>query len=124
MERLTKIAAGLRAWFQGKKTLLGGGLLIVVGVLGVGLGKVGAMDGAQLVGFGVAICGFSAKAERHQSQVLTALQAVATAGVDLRLGNKAGALAAVEPVIVQGVQSIDYEGYARARQNPPTGGNS
>jgi hypothetical protein len=99
---LKQFAASVRTWFQGKKTILGGGVLIAAGVAGVALGKVSVVDGMTLVGFGVSICGFSAKTERHQSEMLSALQAVATAGVDLRLGNKAGAIAAVEPVLIQG----------------------
>ena len=144
MGSLTKIAAGIRTWFQGKKTILGGLVLIVAGVAGVALGKLGVADGASLVGFGISICGFSAKTERHQSQMLAALQAVAAAGVDLRLGNRAGALAAVEPIVYDAVRAeaappppqtfasdasiqtspqVDYEGYVRSHQTP-TGGNS
>lgn len=98
---MTEIAAAIRTWFKGKKTILGGGVLILAGIFGVALGKVSVVDGLTLVGGGISVCGFGAKTERHQSQVLAALQAVAVAGVDLRLGNRAGAIAAVEPVVLQ-----------------------
>ena len=91
------LLAGVRSWFQGKKTILGGSLLIVCGIAGAFTGKLSLIDATTVAGFGISICGLGAKANRY----LGALEAVATAGVDLRLGNKAGAIAALKPVAIQ-----------------------
>jgi hypothetical protein len=105
MANLRQAFQTARNWFQGKKTIIGGVALIAAGVAGVVTGKMTVLDGFTVAGFGFSICGWSAKVNRHQSEMLTALQAVATAGVDLRLGNKAGALAAMQPVIGEAIQA-------------------
>ena len=79
-------------WWQGKKTILGGVLVIAAGVAGVWYGKLDAVDGLTLVGVGLSIAGYSAKANRHQAELLAALQGVGQAGVDMRAGNRAAAI--------------------------------
>ncbi len=78
----------LAIWWQGKKTILGGGLVMAAGVAGVWFGKLDPISGLGVVGVGMSIAGFSAKANRHQEELLTALQGVAQIGADQRSGNK------------------------------------
>jgi hypothetical protein len=94
--KMGKLWTAAKVWWQGKKTIVGGCLVIAAGVAGVAYGKVDPVTGLGVVGFGLSIAGFSAKANRHQAELLTALQGVATAAVDIRSGNSAGAAALVE----------------------------
>jgi hypothetical protein len=87
-----KFWAGLVAWWQGKKTILGGSLVMAAAVAGVWYGKLDPVTGLTILGVGLSIAGFSAKANRHQAELLTALQGVAQVGADVRAGNKAEAL--------------------------------
>jgi hypothetical protein len=96
MGKLMVLAVAVKGWFQGKKTMLGGLVLIVAGVAGAGLGKLPVDQAVIVVGFGISICGWSAKANRHQAEILAALTATATAGALARSGNKAGAVAVLE----------------------------
>lgn len=86
----------VRVWFAGKKTILGGGLVILAGVAGVWYGKLEAVDGVTLVGVGLSIAGFASKANRHQAELLTALEGVGQAGVDARAGNRTAAVQDLE----------------------------
>jgi hypothetical protein len=81
--------AAVVVWWQGKKTIVGGGLLMASAVAGVWLGKLDPVLGMGVVGAGLSIAGFSAKANRHQEELLTALQGVALAGADERAGKSA-----------------------------------
>ena len=106
----------LAAWWQGKKTILGGGLVIVAGVAGVWFGKLDPISGLGVVGVGMSIAGFSAKANRHQAELLTALQGVAQIGADQRAGNRtaiiqdaeqaAGQLAPAAIALVPGMSDL------------------
>jgi hypothetical protein len=71
-------------WWQGKKTILGGGLVMAAGVAGVWLGKLDPVTGLGVLGAGLSIAGFSAKANRHQDELLVALDGIALAGADER----------------------------------------
>jgi hypothetical protein len=84
-----KFWAEVVVWWQGKKTILGGGLVMAAAVAGVWFGKLDGVDGLTLLGVGLSIAGFSAKANRHQAQLLTALGGVAQAGIDARAGRPA-----------------------------------
>jgi len=85
--------AAVRGWLQGKKTMLGGLVLIAAGVAGVAFGKLPVDQAAVVVGFGISVAGWAAKANRHQAQILEALEAVAQAGVQVRVQhNDAAAL--------------------------------
>ena len=83
-------------WFQGKKTILGGILVIGAAVAGEWYGKIDPTTALAIGGIGFTAVGLGDKANRHQAQILTALQGIATAGADYRAGNAAGALKAVE----------------------------
>jgi hypothetical protein len=91
-----KIWAAAVVWFQGKKTILGGGLVMAAAVAGVWYGKLDPTTGLAVLGFGLSIAGMSAKANRHQAQLLDALRAVAQVGGDERSGNTAQAIADAE----------------------------
>jgi hypothetical protein len=95
-----KVFAGLvQTWFQGKKTMLGGLVLIAAGVVGIAFGKLPVDQGVVVAGFGISICGWSAKANRHQAELLAALTAVAQVGVTYRtLGKVEAEKAAVEAI--------------------------
>jgi len=105
-----KFWAGVVVWWQGKKTIVGGGLVMAAAVAGVAYGKLGVVDGLTLLGVGLSIAGFSAKANRHQAELLTAVQGIAQIGVDVRTGNSNQTAAVVEQVM----QQI----YSEARQAP------
>lgn len=89
---MVKIWAAIVNWFQGKKTILGGGLVMAAGVAGVWFGKVDPATGLGVVGAGLSIAGMGAKANRHQAQLLEALQAVSAVAADQRAGNTAAAI--------------------------------
>ena len=97
-------------WFQGGKTIVGGWMLILAAVAGVFLGKVSVEVGVMVFGFGLSICGYAAQRDRHHSELLEALEAVAVIGVDLRAGNKHAAIAEASDVITQAVtrQAVQY----------------
>jgi hypothetical protein len=84
------------AWWAGKKMIVGGGLVMAAGVAGVWYGKVDPVSGLAVVGFGLSIAGWSAKANRHQAELLSALQDVSRAAIDSKLG-KAAVLSDLEP---------------------------
>jgi hypothetical protein len=82
----------LAVWWQGKKTILGGCLVMAAGVAGVWFGKLDPVSGLGVVGVGMSIAGFSAKANRHQAELLTALQGVTQIGADERAGKSGQAI--------------------------------
>ncbi len=86
----------LAAWFAGKKTILGGVAMIVAAGLGVWYGKLDPVSGLGLAGLGFSAIGLGDKANRHQAQLLTVLQGIAQAGVDLRSGKAANLLSDAE----------------------------
>ena len=89
---MSNLWAGVVSWFQGKKTILGGGVVMAAAVAGVGFGKLDPVSALTLIGMGLSIVGASAKANRHQAELLTALQGVAQVGADVRSGNSAKAV--------------------------------
>lgn len=91
-----KIWTAVSVWWQGKKTIVGGVLVMAAAVAGVAYGKVDPVTALGVVGVGMSIAGFGAKANRHQAELLTALQGVAQAAADMRMGNSAGALHVME----------------------------
>ncbi|MGO8759347.1 MAG: hypothetical protein ACLQG3_14605 [Terracidiphilus sp.] len=95
-----KIWAAAVNWFEGKKTILGGGLVMVAGVAGVWVGKIDATTGLAVLGFGLSIAGMGAKANRHQAQLLDALQAVSKVAADERAGNADAAVQVAEDAAV------------------------
>jgi hypothetical protein len=88
------------AWWAGKKMIVGGGLVMAAGVAGVWYGKVDPVSGLAVVGFGLSIAGWSAKANRHQAELLSALQDVSRAAIDSKLG-KAAVIGDLEPGLAQ-----------------------
>ena len=76
-------------WWQGKKTMVGGALVMAAAAAGVWYGKLDPVSGLTLLGIGLSIAGFSAKENRHQAELLTALQGVAQIGADERAGKSA-----------------------------------
>jgi hypothetical protein len=99
----------LRGWFAGKKTTLGGCLVIAAGVAGAATGKLASVDAVTVVGVGISICGWSAKANRHQAEILGALEAVAAAGSDLRAGNRHAAVYDMKPLGADAIQLVAAE---------------
>ena len=95
---MNRFWAELIGWWQGKKTILGGGLVMLAAVAGVWTGKLPADQALIVLGFGLSIAGYGAKANRHQAELLAALQAVAQAGNDYRSGGAAKAITYGEAV--------------------------
>jgi hypothetical protein len=91
-----RIWAVVVVWWQGKKTMVGGGLVMAAAVAGVWYGKLDPVTGLTVLGIGLSIAGFSAKANRHQAELLTVLQGVAQAGSDVRAGKPEQAIADAE----------------------------
>ncbi len=118
-----KIWGWVVVWWQGKKTILGGALVMVAAVAGVWYGKLDPTVGLTLLGVGLSIAGMGAKFNRHQAELLIALQGVAQTGADERAGKPA-------QVILQDVSqtagqlaptAIDYvSGLALAQQAAAT----
>lgn len=94
-----KFLSGVGSWFAGKKTILGGILVIGAAAAGVWFGKIDPTTALAIGGMGFAAIGMGDKANRHQAQVLTALQGIATAGADYRTGNSAGAIKVAEVTV-------------------------
>ena len=95
---------GLLGWFKGKKTILGGVLVIGGAVAGVWYGKLDPASALTVAGVGLSIAGYGSKANRHQAELLTALQDVAKAGADVRAGKPlAGELQAMAGQLVPAV---------------------
>ena len=89
----------VRGWLQGKKTMLGGVVLIAAGVIGVAFGQVSVEQGAALVGFGISIAGWAAKADRHQAELRTVLAGIAETGAMYRAGDKDAIQKAVKEAV-------------------------
>lgn len=105
----------LEVWWQGKKTILGGCLVMAAAVVGVWFGKLDPVTGLGVLGAGLSISGFSAKANRHQAELLTALQGVAQVGADTRAGDRPKALQDAEltvgSIAVPMVQGVGIPGF-------------
>lgn len=105
--------AAFVTWFQGKKTILGGLVVVGAGVTGVWIGKLDPASGAAVVGTGLSIAGFAAKANRHQAQILAGLQGVAQAAADVKAGNKAKAIDDAETTAAEiGISLVPQTGPA------------
>lgn len=65
-------------WLQGKKTFIGGAVMILAAILGVAFGRLPAEMGLALLGFGFSAIGLGDKANRHQAELLSALNELAT----------------------------------------------
>jgi hypothetical protein len=76
----------ISGWFQGKKTILGGTVILAAAAAGVWYGKFDPVTAVTLAGAGLSVIGWGDKANRHQAELLTALQAVAKTGVEFRAG--------------------------------------
>jgi hypothetical protein len=100
----------IRGWFAGKKTILGGCLVIAAGVAGVFTGKLAATEASVVVGVGISICGWSAKANRHQEEILQALGIIACAGDDFRAGNDKAAIFDMKPLGVEAIRLVAAKG--------------
>lgn len=74
-------------WFQGKKTILGGLVILAAAVAGVWYGHLDPVTGVAVAGIGLSVAGWGDKANRHQAELLAALQGVAKVGEDVRSGN-------------------------------------
>ena len=96
-----KLWGAVATWWQGKKTMFGGSLVVAAGVAGVWLGKLDPVTGVGVVGAGLSIAGFAAKENRHQAELLDALQDVAQASADLRAGHKTAVTALAEQLAQQ-----------------------
>lgn len=116
MDFVSKIAT----WFQGKKTIIGGFLTIAAAGAGVWFGKVDPVTGLAAAGIGFTAIGLGDKANRHQAQIMTALQGVAQAGADYKAGKPAQAgtdalravTAIAAPLAIQGVQDLGTGAHA------------
>jgi hypothetical protein len=86
----------LMVWWQGKKTMVGGALIVAAAVTAIWFGKIDVTTGAMIAGAGLSVAGFAAKANRHQAELLVGLRAIAEAGVDARAGKQANAVVDIE----------------------------
>jgi hypothetical protein len=101
-----KFWAGFVVWWQGKKTMVGGALVAAAGIAGVAYGKLDAVTGLGVVGAGISIAGYAAKANRHQTQLLTALQDVAQVGLAARTGGASVAVRVAEGQAIAAVRDL------------------
>jgi hypothetical protein len=106
---MRKIWQGLQVWFTGKKTYIGGLAIIAGAVAGAIYKQVTITDAVTLVGAGVAVCGFRANSAQQHSQLVTAVTSVVEAGVEARLGNKAGAAAALAPLKTMAIYEVEQK---------------
>lgn len=101
-----KIWAAVLVWWQGKKTILGGGLVMAAAVAGVWYGKLDPVSGVTVLGIGLSIAGMSAKANRHQAELLTALQGVAAVGTATRTAGPAQAVQLAENEVLASAEQM------------------
>jgi hypothetical protein len=79
-------------FLEGKKTMVGGALILLAAVAAVFLEQVTPVAGLALAAFGFSIVGMADKANRHQEELLLVLRDIARAGSDA-LANNTPALA-------------------------------
>jgi hypothetical protein len=112
-------------WLEGKKTMIGGALIAIGGLVAVWMGVISPESGLTLVGAGIAVIGFADKANRHQEELLAALKGVARAGAEYRAGNRAGAIQeiehTVENVAGEAAHEWTYEPIDPPKVSPGTG---
>ncbi len=95
------------AWLKGKKTKIGGGLIVLGAVLGVVSGHLTVTDGLTLIGLGASTYGWADKANRHQSEIRTSLEGLTKAVADAQSGNRVAALEDVAAAAVPVLTSED-----------------
>jgi hypothetical protein len=123
MRRLMK---SLGIWLQGKKAMLGGALIAIAAIAAIWMGVMSPESGLTLVGAGIAVIGFADKANRHQAELLAALEVVAKAGVQYRSGDHAGAVQEIEKTVENVAGEVahewTYEPIGQMRSTGPIGG--
>ena len=75
------------SWLRGKKTIIGGSLVMLGAVLAVTFGHLVPELGVMVFGVGASIAGYGDKANRHQAELLAALTELQQVGVDMRTKN-------------------------------------
>ena len=80
------------SWVEGKKTIAGGVAIMAASIAGVWFGRLDPVTALGVFGTGLSIAGFADKANRHQSELLTALQGISQVAVDVKAGNTAQAV--------------------------------
>ncbi len=102
----------VREWLQGKKSILGGCVVIAAAVAGAFTGKLQPMDAVGVAGFGFSLCGMAAKANRHQSELISALSDIGALGMAARtpgLGRAEAVQTAVDSLAKQAVAAAVAE---------------
>jgi hypothetical protein len=99
----------LGIWLQGKKAMLGGALIAIAGISAIWMGVMSPESGLTLVGAGIAVIGFADKANRHQAELLAALEGVAKAGVQYRAGDRAAAVQEIEKTVENVAGEVAHE---------------
>jgi hypothetical protein len=102
------------SWVQGKKTMIGGALIAIAAIVAIWMGVMSPESGLTLVGAGIAVIGFADKANRHQAELLAALEGVAKAGVQYRSGDRAGAVQEIEKTVQNVAGEVAHEWSYRA----------
>jgi hypothetical protein len=97
------------SWVQGKKTMIGGALIAIAAIVAIWMGVMSPESGLTLVGAGIAVIGFADKANRHQAELLAALEGVAKAGVQYRSGDRAGAVQEIEKTVQNVAGEVAHE---------------
>lgn len=111
--------AKLIEWLKGKKTMLGGTLILLAALAGIFFAQISIVDGSTIAGFGIAIIGYGDKANRHQAQILEALKDVAAAGEAYRNGNLRGAMNEIARTASRdGLQAFIEQDYAGPATGP------
>ena len=67
---------------KGKKTIIGGILVMAGAVAAVFVGRLDPTFGTVVFGFGASIAGYGDKANRHQAEILEALTDIAKVAAD------------------------------------------
>jgi hypothetical protein len=116
MQKLAVLVAEIREWLSGKKTYLLAGLLIVTVSTLVFLGRMTPATAltVALVFAGLISASFRSAIEQHHAEIITVLLGISEAGIDLRAGNKAAAVQALEPAL----EPVAAEVYRRLPPGP------
>ena len=99
----------LRGWLAGKKTYLAGLGLCALAVAGVASGRMGALTGVSILGYGLSLCGLAAKSNRQHKELLLAIEAAGALGLALRTGGIAALVAAGEQEVPKVVAACTAE---------------
>ena len=94
------------SWIEGKKTIAGGLLVMLAALAGIWYQKLDPVTALTVFGAGMSIAGWGDKANRHQAELLIALQGLAQVGALTQAGEPGQTIKSAEATAEQLSPSI------------------